>query len=77
MVAWRAISEAQSQVSDRQIAAGSPAVAAMTASPTVSESRPVNGTSSGPRYPRGARDEFAERLDEDFFLATDGSGVVD
>src|SRR6187200_2174035 len=44
MSVWRAISEPQSQVSDRRICAGSPPVAAMTASPTVSESRPVNGT---------------------------------
>jgi hypothetical protein len=44
IVAWRAISEPQSQVSDRRICAGRPWVAAMTASPTVSESRPINGT---------------------------------
>jgi hypothetical protein len=39
----RAISAPQSQVSDRRIWAGSPPVAAMTASPTVSESRPDRG----------------------------------
>ena len=44
IVACRAISAPLSQVSDRRICAGSPPVAAMTASPTVSESRPVNGT---------------------------------
>ena len=44
IVACRAISAPQSQVSDRRICAGSPPVAAMIASPTVSESRPVNGT---------------------------------
>ncbi len=44
MVAWRAISEPQSQVNDRRIWAGSPPVAAMTASPTLSESRPVKPT---------------------------------
>jgi len=42
MVAWRAISVPQSQVSDRRIAAGRPSTAAMTASPTVRASRPVN-----------------------------------
>ena len=44
IVACRAISEPKSQVRDRRIWSGSPWVAAMTASPTVSESRPVNGT---------------------------------
>ena len=44
IVACCAISEPQSQVNDRRICAGSPPVAAMTASPTVRESRPVNGT---------------------------------
>ena len=44
MSACRAISEPQSQVNDRRICAGSPPVAAMTALPTVSESRPVKGT---------------------------------
>ncbi len=38
------LSEPRSQVNDRRIWAGSPSVAAMTASPTLSESRPVKGT---------------------------------
>ena len=40
----RAISEPQSQVSDRRSGVGRVVVAAMIASPTVRESRPVSGT---------------------------------
>jgi hypothetical protein len=43
IVACRAISAPQSQVSERHVWAGNPPVTAMMASPTVSESRPVNG----------------------------------
>jgi hypothetical protein len=43
MAAWLAISDPQSQVNDLRTCAGRPWVAAMTASPTLNESRPVNG----------------------------------
>jgi hypothetical protein len=55
IVACRAISAPQSQVSDRRICGGRPPVAAMTASPTLSESRPVSGTRIRNRDVRSTR----------------------
>nr|WP_238454932.1 hypothetical protein [Micromonospora sp. ATA51] len=47
-----AISDPQSQVNDRAICRGSVPAAAMIASPTVSESRPVSGTRTTKREVR-------------------------
>ncbi|MEN3357974.1 MAG: hypothetical protein V7637_1956 [Mycobacteriales bacterium] len=55
IVAWRAISAPQSQVSDRRTPAGRPPVAAMTACPTVRESLPVSGTRMRNRDVRSTR----------------------
>ena len=51
IVACRAISVPQSQVSDRLIAAGRPSTAAITAEPTVRASRPLKGTRMRNRTP--------------------------
>jgi hypothetical protein len=58
MVAWRAISAPQSQVSERRICGGRPSVAAITASVTVSECNALRAALAGVFWYRPTLEKF-------------------